>query len=77
MIDENLARSIVFYSKGFALDFEIICKVLRLGYYITEFPVNYVQRSRKEGKKIKAVDGFIALIVIILERFNLSHIFSK
>ena len=77
LIDGNLARSIDFYSKGFALDFEIICKVLRLGHSISECPVNYKQRSRKEGKKIKAVDGFIALIVIILERFNLSHIISK
>ena len=77
LIDGNLARSIDFYSKGFALDFEIICKVLRLGHSISECPVNYEQRSRKEGKKIKAVDGFIALIVIILERFNLIHLFSK
>jgi dolichol-phosphate hexosyltransferase len=77
LIDGNLARSIDFYSKGFALDFEIICKVLRMGHSISECPVNYVQRSRKEGKKIRAVDGLIALIVIILERFNLIHIFSK
>ena len=77
LIEGKLARSINFYSKGFALDFEIICKVLRMGHSISECPVNYKQRSRAEGKKIKAVDGLIALKVIILERFNLNQIFSK
>ena len=69
LLTGNLARGIKFSSNGFSLDFEIICKVLRLGYTIDEIPVNYKQRSRKDGKKIKIIDGVKSLLVIIRERF--------
>ena len=77
LIKGDLAREINFFSNGFALDFEIICKVLRLGHSVDEVPVNYKQRSRKEGKKIKAIDGLISLKVIFSERFKSKKTFVK
>jgi len=71
LIKGDLARNIKFSSNGFSLDFEIICKVLRLGYSVDEITVSYKQRSRKEGKKIKTIDGIISLLVIFRERFKL------
>lgn len=70
LIKGDLARKINFSSDGFSLDFEIICKVLCLGFEVDEIPVAYKQRSREQGKKIKTIDGIISLIVILLERFK-------
>ena len=70
LINGDLARKINFSSNGFSLDFEIICKVICLGYTVDEITVSYKQRSREQGKKIKAMDGIISLIVILSERFK-------
>jgi len=70
LINGDLARKINFSSNGFSLDFEIICKVLCLGYTVDEITVSYKQRSREQGKKIKSIDGIISLIVILFERFK-------
>jgi len=37
----------------FELDWEIVSKFVRLGYYPKEIPIKYVSRSLKEGKKVK------------------------
>lgn len=39
-------------SDGFALDIELVCKIVRSGYAPMEVPVNYVSRGFDEGKKI-------------------------
>ena len=70
LINGDLARRTEFISNGFELDFEIICKILRLGYTVEEIGVNYNQRTRKDGKKIRVLDGLLALKVIFRERFN-------
>jgi dolichol-phosphate hexosyltransferase len=56
-------------AKGFEIDPEITAKLLRMGYRIHEVPVNYVARSRAEGKKIRPSDGVKALGVLFRHRF--------
>jgi glycosyltransferase involved in cell wall biosynthesis len=54
---------------GFEIDPEITAKLLRMGYRIHEVPVDYVARSRQEGKKIRPSDGVKALGVLLRHRF--------
>jgi glycosyltransferase involved in cell wall biosynthesis len=56
-------------ARGFEVDPEITAKLLRMGYRIHEVPVDYVARSRAEGKKIRPSDGVKALGVLLRHRF--------
>jgi dolichol-phosphate mannosyltransferase len=47
-------------TKGFETDHEITSQILNSNRRIIEVPVSYTPRTKKEGKKIKAVDGLIA-----------------
>ena len=52
-------------SGDFTFETEITAKLVNKGYKIREVPINYVARSRKEGKKInfsKALDMFWGII---------------
>lgn len=42
-------------SNRFDFDFELVAKLIRLGYYPAEVPVSYQSRSFKQGKKIDAL----------------------
>lgn len=54
---------------GFETDHEITAKLIRSGVSIREVPIRYRPRSKGEGKKIKASDGFIAVATLIRFRF--------
>jgi dolichol-phosphate hexosyltransferase len=56
-------------ARGFEIDPEITAKLLRMGYRIHEVPVDYVARSRDEGKKLRPSDGVKALRVLLRNRF--------
>jgi glycosyltransferase involved in cell wall biosynthesis len=56
-------------ARGFEIDPEITAKLLRMGYRIHEVPVEYVARSREQGKKIRPSDGVKALGVLLRHRF--------
>ncbi|MEX0895841.1 MAG: glycosyltransferase family 2 protein [Patescibacteria group bacterium] len=60
----KLLRSLNLRSKGFDIEPEITCKLLRSGYRIYEVPISYVGRDFSEGKKITWKDGIGALRVI-------------
>jgi len=47
--------------KGFSFCPEITTKISNLGIDIYEVPINYYGRSYDEGKKIRFIDGFIAI----------------
>ena len=53
---------------GFNLDFELTNKLLRAGVTIFEVPISYKPRTFAEGKKIRAVDGIKALLIILRDR---------
>jgi dolichol-phosphate mannosyltransferase len=48
-------------TKGFETDHEITSRILNRNGRILEIPISYTPRTKKEGKKIRAVDGLIAL----------------
>ncbi len=55
-------------SKGFEIEPEITCKILKRGYRIKEVPVSY--NPRKIGKKIGWSDGFKAIFAILKYRIT-------
>jgi glycosyltransferase involved in cell wall biosynthesis len=54
---------------GFETDHEITAKLLRSGIRIVEVPISYHPRTAEEGKKIKPIDGLIALWTLLKYRF--------
>jgi dolichol-phosphate mannosyltransferase len=58
-------------TRGFETDHEITARLIRLGYKIAEVPIDYIPRSKEEGKKIKASDGLIAVWTLL--RFRVSR----
>jgi dolichol-phosphate mannosyltransferase len=56
-------------TRGFETDHEITARLIRAGYRIVEVPIEYVPRSKEEGKKIKATDGLIAVWTLLRFRF--------
>jgi glycosyltransferase involved in cell wall biosynthesis len=48
-------------TKGFETDHELSKKIIELGIQIIEFPISYLPRSKKEGKKISFRDALKAL----------------
>lgn len=55
--------------KGFEFCPEFVSKVLQAGYRIVEVPIHYDPRGILEGKKIKAIDGFIAIYWLFKVKF--------
>jgi dolichol-phosphate mannosyltransferase len=56
-------------TRGFETDHEITARLIRSGHRIVEVPVEYIPRSKEEGKKIKATDGLIAVWTLLRFRF--------
>ena len=54
---------------GFDFEPEFTARVLSAGYRILEVPITYIPRTSGEGKKIRTVDGFDALITLLRCRF--------
>jgi dolichol-phosphate hexosyltransferase len=65
VMPRELALALDLESRGFELEPEITAKVLRAGHRIYEVPVEYVARSRAEGKKLTAMDGVKALRALL------------
>lgn len=56
--------------EGFEFCPEVTAKILRAGYYISEVPVSYVPRTKKQGKKLRFwSDGFFAAWTLLKYRF--------
>jgi len=72
VIPTEILRSLKIRSKGFDIEPEITCKLLKKGQKIFEVPITYVGRDFSEGKKISWQDGFSAVKIIFLEKFFLS-----
>ena len=52
-------------TNGFETDHEITAKLIQKGINIHEVPINYQPRSKAEGKKIRMIDGIIAIWTLI------------
>lgn len=69
IIPTHVFKKLNISAKGFDLEPEITCKLLKKGYRIYEVPISYVGRDFSEGKKITWRDGIDALKVILGIRF--------
>lgn len=58
-------------SKSFDIEVEIVCKALKNKLRIVEVPISYNPRSYNEGKKIRWLDGILAIISILTHRSNI------
>ncbi|MBI1860027.1 MAG: glycosyltransferase family 2 protein [Deltaproteobacteria bacterium] len=56
-------------TSGFETDHELTAKLIRDGVPIREVPISYIPRSAAQGKKIRAIDGVIALWTLFKFRF--------
>jgi glycosyltransferase involved in cell wall biosynthesis len=65
----EILRSLDLREPTFTIEPEITAKVCRRGLRIYELPVSYYGRTYDEGKKITWRDGFLAVWVLVRERF--------
>jgi glycosyltransferase involved in cell wall biosynthesis len=56
--------------RRFEIEPEITAQLLKNGFKIKEIAIGYNKRGYKEGKKIKARDGLLAIKTLIKEKFN-------
>jgi glycosyltransferase involved in cell wall biosynthesis len=65
-----LIEQIPVHADSFEFDNELICKVLRRKYRVTEVPIHYYPRDYRQGKKIHWYHGLRMLWTIIKWRFK-------
>ncbi len=70
LIPAALYRQLRIRAAGFGMEAEITGKLLRRGIRPYEVPISYRARTREAGKKLTARDGFIALGILLWERFR-------
>lgn len=58
-------RSIEIQGKGFTFCYEVVIKLLKKGLAIGELDIKYNARNRKNGKKIRLIDGLHCFYTII------------
>ena len=66
----KLLKQLKLDTNGFELDHEITVKLYRAGAKFGETPIRYEPRSVEEGKKIRPMDGLVALWVVWKYRFQ-------
>lgn len=64
----KILEDIKIKSNDFNFTIELTVKLLKKGYKIKEIPVTYIPRGRREGKKIRWIDGLAALYVLFKYR---------
>lgn len=68
LIPAAALKTIKLKGRRFEIEPEITAQLLKAGYNIKEFPIHYARRGYKEGKKIKARDGLLAIKTLIREK---------
>jgi len=76
LVRVDVLKSLNLVGEGFELDFELVDKLLLAGHHIHEVPLSYNPRTYAQGKKIRAIDGFRALRVIVRDRLGLSSLYK-
>jgi dolichol-phosphate hexosyltransferase len=66
----SLMRRLGLRGTRFDIEPEITGRILRLGYRIYEIPIDYVARTRAQGKKLTWQDGVKALLVLLRVRMS-------
>ena len=70
LIPSSALEKIKLSGQRFEIEPEITAQLLKNKFKIREIPISYNKRGYKEGKKIKARDGFLAIKTLIKERLN-------
>jgi len=70
LIPRSALKKIQLSGKRFEIEPEITARLLKSGYIIKELPISYKRRNYKEGKKITAKDGWLAVKTLIEERIK-------
>lgn len=70
LIPKEALKDINLSGRRFEIEPEITTQLLKAKYDIIEFPISYHRRGYKDGKKIKARDGLLAISTLFWERFN-------
>jgi dolichol-phosphate mannosyltransferase len=70
VFDAAFLKSLRLRSNGFEICPELTAQTLRHGERIVELPIQYRARSVEEGKKIRWIDGGIALWTLLKLRFS-------
>lgn len=65
VIKTTLFKSIPLRSKDFRFEVEIVSKLAKRRARIFEAPIRYLPRSQEEGKKIRALDGLLAIMAML------------
>jgi glycosyltransferase involved in cell wall biosynthesis len=71
MVRTELLRSLDLRASGFAIEPEIVARLIQHRERIYEVPVHYRARSDSEGKKLTAADGFRVLATLVRCRLGL------
>lgn len=69
MFESDLFKKIDLNENGFNFCPEITTKISKINVEIQEIEINYQGRSYKQGKKIKSIDGFYAILTILKYKF--------
>jgi glycosyltransferase involved in cell wall biosynthesis len=69
----SLMSRLGLHGNRFDVEPEITGRILRLGYRIYEVPIDYVARTREQGKKLTWRDGVKALGVLLRIRLTTEH----
>lgn len=64
----EVLQTITLESNGFEFCPEVTAKLLKNGHAITEVPIGYSARSRKEGKKPRVIDALLILWTLVKYR---------
>jgi glycosyltransferase involved in cell wall biosynthesis len=69
LIKTSIIKNLNLREKSFGIEIELTVKISKLNLKIYEVGVSYDGRRYEEGKKIRAIDGLIALYCIIKYKF--------
>ena len=70
LIKSNVLKKLDLKSKGFELDFEIAIKLAKKKHKYSEIPISFDPRTKKDGKKVKLIDGLKCLMIILINYLN-------
>lgn len=69
IMTKEVFKKLDLVSQRFEIEPEITAKILKLGYKITEVPIETKPRGYQEGKKIKSPDALKAVLTLFRYRF--------
>jgi glycosyltransferase involved in cell wall biosynthesis len=70
LVPAQALKQIKLSGQRFEIEPEITARLLKANYKIVEFPISYTRRTYLEGKKITALDGWLAVKTLFKERLK-------